>query len=219
MDKLIITILICIAIPLTFSLLFLNKDARLFVTFMIIGGAICTFATSVNTLLVEITGQTYFYITTNVTPISEELLKAIPVLLYGYAISDDKSKLLSISMAMGIGFAIVENLIIFAQNDNNFSIAWAIGRVFGASLMHGICTLAVGHGISFVRKKKKLFYTGTFALLVFAIVYHSIYNLVIQSEYSNFGILIPIMTYIPLTISNMMLQRKNSANVAKTEKS
>jgi len=210
MDKLIIIILICIAIPLAFSLLFLDKKARLFVAFMIVGAGICVFASSVNALLRDMANQSYLYVTTNITPISEELLKAIPVLLFAYAISDNKKELISLSMAVGIGFAVVENIFILVSNSANLSLLWAVSRVFGASLMHGICTAAVGFGISFVRKKKKLFYTGTFALLVFAMVYHSVYNLVIQSDYSNFGVLIPIITYIPVAVSYIVEKKKEN---------
>jgi len=208
MDKLIIILLICIAIPLAFSLLFLDKKARLFVSFTIVGAAVCVFASSVNAILYDLTGQGYLYVTTNITPITEELLKAIPILLFAFAISDNKKELISLSMAIGIGFAIIENIFIFVQNSASLSLGWAVGRVFGASLMHGICTAAVGYGISFVHKRKKLFYTGTFALLVFAMVYHSIYNLGIQSDYSGFAILVPIVTYIPIALGYIAEKKK-----------
>jgi len=198
MDSLIAVIVICIVIPLALSLIFLDKKARRFIEFMIIGALICTFASSVNSFLYELSGMDYYYVTTNITPISEEVLKAFPVLLFAYAVTDDKKTLLSSSMAVGIGFAVVENILIFIQNDSSLSVIWAIQRVFGASLMHGICTASVGYGISFVKKRKKLFYTGTFALLVLAMVYHSVYNSVIQSAYLQFGIFIPILTYIPV---------------------
>ncbi len=209
MDNLIVIILICIAIPLAFSLVFLDKKARLFIGFMIIGAFVCTFASQVNTVLRNISGQDFLFVTTNITPISEELLKALPVLLFAYAYSDNRKNLISVSMATGIGFAIVENIFIFVQNDSSLSVIWAIGRVFGASLMHSICTAAVGYGISFVRKKKKLFYTGTFALLVSAIVYHSIYNLVIQSDYAQYGIFLPLLTYVPIVILKITSSQKN----------
>ena len=76
----------------------------------------------------------------------------------------------------------------------------AIVRAFGAGLMHGMCTLLVGVGISFVRKKSKLFVVGTFALLSTAITYHGIYNMLVQSDYQTIGYLLPITTYIPFVV-------------------
>jgi hypothetical protein len=76
----------------------------------------------------------------------------------------------------------------------------AVIRAFGAGLMHGMCTLLVGVGISFVKKKSKLFLVGTFALLSTAITYHGIYNMLVQSDYRVIGFLLPISTYIPFVV-------------------
>jgi RsiW-degrading membrane proteinase PrsW (M82 family) len=76
----------------------------------------------------------------------------------------------------------------------------AIVRAFGAGLMHGMCTLLVGVGISFVKKKQKLFVVGTFALLSTAITYHGIYNMLVQSDFEVIGYLLPITTYIPFVV-------------------
>ena len=208
MDTLIYIILICIAIPLALSIVFFDKKARRIIAFIILGTFICTLSSQINGFLKSLLTLDNYYITTNITPITEEVLKALPVLLFSYAVSDDKKTLLSISMAIGIGFAIIENILIFIQSGVSLSLIWAIKRVFGASLMHGICTAAVGFGISFVRKRKKLFYTGTFALLVLAIVYHSIYNSVIQSAFSGYGFFIPVLTYLPIVYNKILKGRK-----------
>ena len=56
----------------------------------------------------------------------------------------------------------------------------------------------VGWGISYIRKRRKFFYCGTFALLSAAIIYHATYNLLVQSAYPYVGILLPLLTYIPI---------------------
>ncbi|MBQ1780835.1 MAG: PrsW family intramembrane metalloprotease, partial [Bacteroidales bacterium] len=89
-----------------------------------------------------------------------------PVLFYAFFFSDNRKKLVQISFAVGLGFAILENMIMLTQNLDSLDIIWAIIRGFGAGLMHSVCTVAVGMGISFVRKKKKLFYCGTISLLM-----------------------------------------------------
>jgi hypothetical protein len=63
-----------------------------------------------------------------------------------------------------------------------------------------MCTLLVGAGITFVKKKRKIFWVGTFALLSTAIIYHGIYNMLVQSSYAIIGQLLPISTYIPFLI-------------------
>ena len=38
---------------------------------------------------------------------------------------------------------------------------------------------------------------GTYALMTAAVIYHAIYNLLVQSGFIYLGILLPILTYIP----------------------
>ena len=58
-----------------------------------------------------------------------------------------------------------------------------------------IVTLIVGCGIIFVHKQKKLFCTGTFALLAAAMTLHAIFNLLIQSPYDYAALALPIIIY------------------------
>lgn len=201
MDNLIVILYICIVTPLILMLFLLEKNSRLIVGFMIIGITVCLYVSSINTLLLEMCGGNVFFVTTTLTPISEEIAKAIPVVFFGFAFSDKKEKLLSISLAVGIGFAILENSYILISQvyaARHIDLMWALVRGFGAGLMHGICTAAVGYGVSFINKIRKLFYTGVFGLLSIAIIYHSIYNSLVQSRYQYIGFFLPIVTYIPL---------------------
>jgi uncharacterized PurR-regulated membrane protein YhhQ (DUF165 family) len=66
--------------------------------------------------------------------------------------------------------------------------------------MHGMCTLLVGVGISFAKKRSKIFVVGTFALLSTAITYHGIYNMLVQSDYEIIGFLLPMATYVPFFV-------------------
>ena len=100
-------------------------------------------------------------------------------------------------MATGVGFAVLENAYYIIDNYETFSAWLALARGFGTGLMHGMCTLIIGFGISFVKKRRKLFAAGTFALLITAITYHSIFNMLVSSKYSFIGIMLPIVTYLP----------------------
>ena len=57
-----------------------------------------------------------------------------------------------------------------------------------------------GTGFSFVNKNKKLFIVGTFALLSVAITYHSVFNMLVQSDYRYFGAALPVITYVPFVL-------------------
>ena len=207
MDNMIYILFISISIPLLLMALLMEKKARLPISFMIIGIFVSVFASEVNGLLSNLLSMDTYSMTVIVTPVSEELLKALPVLYYAVVISDKRERLFTASMAIGIGFALLENAY-FLLNSDNFTIIIAIIRAFGAGLMHGMCTLLVGVGISFVKKKSKLFAVGTFGLLSTAIVYHGIYNILIQSEFSIVGALLPIATYIPFLILRLCVKNR-----------
>ena len=205
MDNIIYILFVSIFVPILLMTMVVEKKARLPIIFVLFGIFVSVFAAEVNGLLSQVLDMDRYSITVIVTPMTEECIKALPVLYYAIVISDKRENLFTASMATGIGFAILENAY-YLLNYSNFNMLSAIIRAFGAGLMHGMCTLLVGVGISFVKKKSKLFAVGTFGLLSTAIVYHGIYNILIQSDYSTVGALLPIATYIPFFIWRLYLK-------------
>ena len=207
MDSIIYILFVSIFIPILLMALLVEKKARLPIAFMLVGIFVSVFASEVNALLANSLNMSMYDITVVVTPMTEEILKALPILYYGLFMSDKKEKLFTASMATGIGFAVLENAY-YLLNYPDFTMLSAVIRAFGAGLMHGMCTLLVGVGISFVKKRSKLFAVGTFGLLSTAIVYHGIYNILIQSDYSIAGALLPIATYIPFLAWRITVKQK-----------
>ena len=210
MDNLIYILFVSIFIPILLMACLVEKKARLPIVFVLIGIFISVFAAEVNGLLVDLLPMSTFELTVIVTPITEEILKAIPVLIFAIVLSAKKEALFTASMAVGIGFAVLENAF-YLLNYTSFNMIDAVIRAFGAGLMHGMCTLLVGVGISFVKKKSKMFVVGTFALLSTAITYHGIYNMLVQSDYRAIGYLLPIATYIPFMVWRIRKIRKTNA--------
>ena len=200
MDSLIYILFISIFFPLVLMMLLVEEKARLPIIFVMVGIFVSVFVSEVNAVLLTMLNMTRYDAAITLAPITEELLKAFPILFYAIVISDKKEKLFTASMATGIGFAILENAYYLIVNYETFSIVSALIRGFGTGLMHGMCTLLVGFGISFIRKRYKLFAVGTFALLSAAITYHAIFNMLMQSKYSIIGALLPLATYLPFFI-------------------
>ena len=209
MDNIIYMLFVSISIPMLLMALLVEKKARLPVVFMLIGIVVSVFASEVNGVLSEVLPMDMYSLTVIVTPVSEELLKALPILYYALVISDKRERLFTASMAIGIGFAVLENAY-YLVNYADFDMIGAVVRAFGVGLMHGMCTLLVGVGISFVRRKCKLFVVGTFGLLSTAIVYHGVYNILVQSQYSIVGALLPIATYIPFFVWRLRIKRRTT---------
>lgn len=198
MEDLNLILFICISAPLGMMLFVFRGQSRYILSFLMIGIFMCLFSGEINGLLRQISGMTTYDMTINVTPAVEELLKALPIVFVTYVFRPRRQALMEYSVAVGVGFAILENAYILAGTAEHVSLYWALIRGFGAGMVHGLCTLSVGYAMSYIRTKRKLSYTGTFAALSLAIIYHSIYNLIIQSDFRFFGILLPVLTYIPL---------------------
>ncbi len=192
---------ICVTVPMLFLLpVIKDRFAKTVVGFVIIGVFCCLLVSELNGLLLRALNNDYVYITTAFTPITEELVKAVPILFFAFVFSDNREKLLSLGFSLGIGFAILENIVILLQNFSSVSLFWALIRGFGSALMHGICTGVVGLGLHFIHQKKKLFLPGSFALLVMSMTYHSIYNTLVQSRYRYFGFILPLVTFVILSL-------------------
>ena len=213
MDSLIYILFISIFFPLFLMMLLVEEKARLPIIFVMVGIFISVFASEVNGVLLSMLNITRYDATITLAPVTEELLKAFPILFYAVVVSDKKEKLFTASMATGIGFAVLENAYYLIVNYETFSVLSALIRGFCTGLMHGMCTLLVGFGISFIRKRHKLFVVGMFALLSVAITYHAIFNMLIQSKYPVVGALLPMATYLPFFIwrnvkSKMKIENK-----------
>ncbi len=212
MDQLIFILFLCVALPMIPLIIVLpEKKSKLLIGYVLVGMVICLNAGSVNALLINLFRGDMTYVTTTISPISEEILKALPILYFAIMFSDDRDTLLSISFAEGIGFAILENAYILTQNIDHVSSQWAMQRVIGATLVHGAATAAVGLGMSYIKKRRKLFYCGTFALLTAAITFHGIFNVFVQSEYSFVSFLLPSVVY-GAVVSGEYYRRKQLKN-------
>ena len=199
MDGMIYLLFISIFVPILLMANLIEKKARLPIVFVLTGMFISVFAAEINGVVRALLPLSTYELTIIVTPMTEEILKALPILFCALVISDKQETLFTASMATGIGFAVLENAY-YLLNAVSWNAVDAVIRAFGAGLMHGMCTLLVGVGIIFVKKKRKIFWVGTFALLSTAITYHGIYNMLVQSQYKMIGYALPISTYIPFLV-------------------
>lgn len=212
MDNLIYILFICITIPLALMASLVDKNARQPVIFFIVGVCVALFVSEVNALLTNVFSMEMNEFTIRITPVTEEILKAIPVLFFAREISNKRESIITISLAVGIGFAVMENSFVLLKSIDSVSILWAVMRGFGTGMMHGMCTFLVGSGFSFINKNKKLFIVGTFSLMSLAITYHSVFNMLVQSDFYYFGALLPIITFIPFAIARFKLTKEVKKN-------
>lgn len=200
MENLTYILFICIIAPLCLLLVMSRGRSRTLLGYVMLGMFFALFASELNSVLNKWLQTSSFYLTTVVSPIAEEIVKALPVVFYALMFSDKQEDVIPIAFAVGVGFALFENTVILLQNIDNVSLGWAFIRGFCTALMHAVCTAVIGFGICYIKKEKLLFVSGTFALLSTSCIYHGIFNMLVQSDLKILSIFLPLVTYIPIIL-------------------
>ncbi len=203
MDSMSYILFICIAVPLGMMLIPIEKQSRKIVIALLMGMFLCLFVSEVNGLLLRLTKSTMLYLTTNVTPITEEFVKVLPVIYYAYVFSDDEKSVTTVAFATGVGFAMLENIIILMQHLSSANFIFAMIRGFSTGLMHSITTMLVANFVPYMHKKKKLFLCGVLCSFNLAVVFHSVFNLLVEAEsaIANYiGYFLPVSIYMVINV-------------------
>lgn len=201
MGNLNLILFISFAAPLMMTFFVCKGKAKTLLTFLFIGMVVCLFCGEFSGFMLKrlsFKSDKVFY--SNFTPLVEELLKAAPILFYAFLFKPKKRTLLECSLLVGVGFAVLENAFILGGSAGSVSLYTALIRGFGSGMMHCVCTLAVGYCMTFIHIRRKLFHTGNFAILSVVVIYHSIYNTLVQSSHQLVGFLLPLLTFIPVLI-------------------
>lgn len=200
MENINLDLFICLIIPMSMMLFIFKKESRILCSFLLVGMFICVLSGEINGFIVNLNITDIQNITVNIAPLVEEFFKALPIIIVCFLFRPSNQKIAEYSLALGVGFATLEN--ISALINSNISLSYVFIRAVGAGMMHGICTLIVGMAMKNVIDKKGLYVSGTLAALSISIIYHSIYNMLITSQYLIVGVLMPIITFILIIIIN-----------------
>lgn len=188
------------ALPMIMSFFVCKGRVRAAMVFFFIGMCVCLFCGELSAVALSILPYEKRFFSCNIAPFFEEVFKAFPILVFVFVFNPERRKLYECSVMVGVGFAVLENAFIIGGMSNTVSLLDALMRGLGAGIMHGLCTLAVGYGMSFVYTRRKLFRTGSVAMLAAATIYHATYNTIVQTSHLWMGVLLPVITLVPVLI-------------------
>lgn len=202
-------------IPLLFLVVFVKKENRLLLLFMLWGlTAVLPSAFSIK-LIFEQSSISMEVIASFAAPLIEEFFKGLPLLLFLFFKKDLKNSfVLYLAMASGIGFSIHENFVYLSQfpGEDFFVVALSIIRSFSTSLMHGVSVVVFGFSIMSCRKLGKRFSPMIIGAYWTAVIIHSLYNTLVDSiEFSGFALLIPLLVFIFIMFSFSLVRRRKSS--------
>ena len=192
---------VCIVIPLCVALFFLRGKARRFCLFLIIGMTTCLLSAYINDFLCGFYHMSVDDAAIYIVPACEEIMKMLPILFFVAVFEPDTEDIVITSLTLGIGFATLENccyLLELVSEDFRYTVI----RGLAVGVMHTVCALTVGIGLSVFRRYKELGIVGAVGIFACAYSYHAIYNLLISGggTYRMAGYAVPIVTVLIIGI-------------------
>ena len=201
-------ILICIAIPLAITLLFIRGNARRFVLSFLIGMGVCLISAYINGFINSISGYSPENMAVYISPLVEETLKFFPVLFYMFVFVPSDRYLLVTSVAIGAGFATFENCC-YLLSSGAASLRYMLIRGLAVGVMHIISMLTLAFGLVLVRRVRLLSLPGIAGAFSLSVIFHGLYNLLVSEPgiSSAIGYILPLATAALLYFPYRSLRR------------
>ena len=190
-------IYVCLAAPLLIAALCVRGNGRKMMLFLLGGMTVCLLASYINTFFAALVGIDAFTASVEIAPMTEEIMKFLPILFYLLVFEPEKRELPSGILMTAVGFATFENACYLTGNGAADVIHLLI-RGFGTGSMHVVCGFLVAIGIIYLWDRAWLQLAGTAGLLSVAITFHGIYNILVSQTgtAAMVGYLIPLITII-----------------------
>lgn len=190
--------LFSVLIPLLFLIVMIkDKPSKYLMGYFCYGIFSVVFAFILNEWFSNYPGQIN-RVSSDIAPIVEEMVKALPLLLFLRKNQPNDNLVIYCAMSSGIGFSIQETLFYFSSfvsSPSLFSLFPLIMRTITTCLMHGMSTAVIGFGVKITRDKKIIRLPMILGLLALSATIHSLYNILIGTRLAIIALLMPATLY------------------------
>ena len=190
-------IFICLAAPLVIAALCLKGKGRRMMLFLLAGMTACLLSSYISSFLAALQGMDMLSASLELAPIVEELMKFAPLLFYLLIFEPGKAEISDSVLMTAVGFVTFENVCYLTSNGAD-NILHLLIRGFGTGAMHVVCGFVIAIGIIYLWDRTWLRVAGTVGLLVVAMTYHGVYNILVSQTgvAAIIGYMIPLLTVI-----------------------
>lgn len=197
-------VFICIFSALLIAAICMGKRNIRFFLFCFAGMGACLLSAYINTFFAAVYEADAFIATVEIAPVTEEVMKLLPLLFYLLVFEPKPDKIKSAAIISAVSFATFENICYLIQNGTEY-FSFIFFRGFGTGAMHVICGALVGSGLVYAWQRTWLKIAGTCGLLGAAITFHAVYNLLIAyggaAQYIAYALPVLIMAVWKLSAS------------------
>ncbi len=187
-------ILLCIASPLLLSVIFVCNQARGYVLAFVAGMVACLLAAYVTGFIRLLIGWDETELRIFLSPVVEEMVKLIPLLLMLLMTEPGDDALLLLAVALGTGFATFENCCSLLSSET-ISFSFVLIRGLAVGVMHIVSVLALSLGIIAARRLRLLSLPGFVGAFSISVIFHGLYNLLVSAPglSSYIGFCLPVL--------------------------
>ena len=188
-------ILLCIAVPLLISLLFIRGSARRYAAAFLLGMLVCLLAAYISGYLNLVTGMGENDTAIFISPMVEELMKLMPLLFFLVMFDPEDRTLTMLSVAIGAGFATYENCC-YLLTSGAESLSYVLIRGLAVGVMHIVSILALSIWFIAAKRLRAFSFPAVVGGLSPAMVFHALYNLLVSEPGVSrvIGYILPLMT-------------------------
>ena len=202
------SILVCIAVPILITLIYVRGNARRYAAFFLVGMGICLLSAYISGFAAYHNHMGEEWTSLYVSPSVEEVMKLLPLLFYLIFFLPENEKLFSSGTALAAGFATFENCC-YILTSNAGSLTFILIRGLAVGVMHVVSILALCLGLVLVRKFDAPKLPGVIGALSFSMSFHGLYNVLVSEPGLStvVGYIIPIVSALLLYVPYRRLIR------------
>ena len=188
-------ILLCIALPLIVSLFFTRGNVRKYMGAFLIGMIMCLLSAYISGFVVVTSGAGENNTAVFLSPMVEELMKLLPLMLFMILLETEETMLMMLSVAIGAGFATYENCC-YILTSGAENLGYVLIRGLAVGVMHIVSILALSIWFSMARRMKVFDLSSVMVGVSISMIFHSLYNLLVSVPgISTFiGFAMPLLT-------------------------
>lgn len=174
------SIFVMLAAPLVACLLCVRGRPRLLVAGLLTGMVACLASSYVSSFIAQLAGLDALRTAVEIAPTVEETLKLLPLLFYLVVFEPEDEDVDLAFIALAVGFATMENA--FYLGDSGLSDpGMLLLRGLSTAMMHLVCGVVLGFGLTRAWAYPWLRVAGTFGLLCLAMAYHGLFNVLVAA--------------------------------------
>lgn len=202
-------IFVLIAAPLLACLFCVRGRPRSVIAGLLVGMTACLASAYVSAFLAQMAGVDPVLTAVEIAPTVEEVAKFLPLLFFLVVFEPDVEDIDLAFIMVAVGFATMESAFYLGDSGLSDPITLLL-RGLGTAMMHVVCGVVVGYGLTRAWKHAWLRAAGTFGLLCLASTYHGIFNLLVAAggPAQITAVVLPLATLVPLLAAKRLREKR-----------